>query len=385
MQACTIRIWRQVHTWSSLVCTAFLLVLCVTALPLIFRSEVEGWLRPEQPFPTVAASAPRPGLDPIVAAARRAYPGQFIRSVVFDDHTPQVFVMLAANREGPLRHAHRISFDLRTGALRQDLSRAPHGPDPMAFVLRLHASLLAGPVGQLFMGLVGLLFLAALLSGAVLYAPFMRKLSYGTVRGGGSGRLAWLDLHNLVGVTALVWTLVVGASGIMNSLSASLFGLWQATEVTRVLRRYEPAASVEPVASLQGAVDAARAAVPGETLKSITLPARFQSSPVYYVVWLKGKRTLTSRLDTPVLVDARSGRVAKVVAMPWYLRAVEVSRPLHFGDYGGPVLKVLWALLDLLTIGVLVSGLYLWWAKRRPSAARAALLQAEAVASRAAA
>ena len=50
--------------------------------------------------------------------------------------------------------------------------------------------------------------------------------------------------------------------------------------------------------------------------------------------------------------------------LPLYLRALEVSRPLHFGDYGGMPLKVLWALFDVVTIVVLVSGVYLWLAKR---------------------
>jgi uncharacterized iron-regulated membrane protein len=44
--------------------------------------------------------------------------------------------------------------------------------------------------------------------------------------------------------------------------------------------------------------------------------------------------------------------------------ALLVSQPLHFGDYGGMPLKILWAVLDLITIAVLISGLYLWWKKR---------------------
>ncbi len=49
---------------------------------------------------------------------------------------------------------------------------------------------------------------------------------------------------------------------------------------------------------------------------------------------------------------------------------MQVSRPLHFGDYGGLPLKIIWALLDLITIIVLVSGIYLWAAKRKSSSAR---------------
>ena len=47
---------------------------------------------------------------------------------------------------------------------------------------------------------------------------------------------------------------------------------------------------------------------------------------------------------------------------------------LHFGDYGGLPLKILWALLDVVTIVVLGSGLYLWWARRKATDARIAEL-----------
>jgi uncharacterized iron-regulated membrane protein len=42
-----------------------------------------------------------------------------------------------------------------------------------------------------------------------------------------------------------------------------------------------------------------------------------------------------------------------------------ISQPLHFGDYGGGWMKFLWALLDLATIVVLGSGLYLWFKRGR--------------------
>jgi len=98
---------------------------------------------------------------------------------------------------------------------------------------------------------------------------------------------------------------------------------------------------------------------------SLAFPGNRFGSPHHYMLWAKGATPLTSRLFSPVLVDARTGALTAVVQMPWYLRALEVSRPLHFGDYGGMPLKILWALLDLVTIVVLGSGLYLWLARRK--------------------
>jgi uncharacterized iron-regulated membrane protein len=55
--------------------------------------------------------------------------------------------------------------------------------------------------------------------------------------------------------------------------------------------------------------------------------------------------------------------------MPWYLTTLRISQPLHFGDYGGLPLQILWSVFDLITIVVLGSGLYLWWKRRKVSLA----------------
>jgi uncharacterized iron-regulated membrane protein len=66
----------------------------------------------------------------------------------------------------------------------------------------------------------------------------------------------------------------------------------------------------------------------------------------------------------PVLVDAQTGHVTDSRQLPWYLTGLLLSQPLHFGDYGGLPMQVLWAALDVVTIIVLGSGVYLWLAKR---------------------
>ena len=41
MRTRTIRAWSWVHKWSSLISTVFLLMLCITGLPLVFTHEIE--------------------------------------------------------------------------------------------------------------------------------------------------------------------------------------------------------------------------------------------------------------------------------------------------------------------------------------------------------
>ncbi len=362
----TLKGWALVHKWTSLLCTVFLLMLCLTGLPLLFSDEIDQWLGPRT-YQSLPADTPMTNLDQAAAAARGLYPGQIVTSIFIDDDEPQIVLSMApswAALKADRTVRHSIRFDSRTGAI---LEQSRPSPNFLAVMLRLHMDLFAGLPGALFLGAMAVLFVAAIVSGLVLYGPFTRKLDFGTVRTRRSARLKWLDLHNLLGVTTLAWGLVVGATGLMNELSTPLFMVWQRTDVRAMLEPWQgqPAPAPSALASVQAAFDTARQELPGMTVRSIVFPGFEGGSPYHYLLWAKGDTKLTSRLFNPALVDARSGALTAVVQMPWYLRAMEISRPLHFGDYGGLPLKIIWALLDLVTITVLGSGLYLWLSRRK--------------------
>jgi len=100
---------------------------------------------------------------------------------------------------------------------------------------------------------------------------------------------------------------------------------------------------------------------------------------------MRGETPLTSRLLRPVLVDAETSEFTDSRSLPWWVTALLVSQPLHFGDYGGMPMKIIWAVLDVITIVVLGSGRYLWLAHRkRPIEERISELErSEAAAGRA--
>jgi uncharacterized iron-regulated membrane protein len=209
---------------------------------------------------------------------------------------------------------------------------------------------------------MGLLLMASLISGVVIYAPHMCKLKFGTVRYDRSVRVKWLDLHNLLGIATLTWAVVVGATGVMNTLSTPLFSLWRAQALPALLAQYSgmPMPTPSQFGSVEKAVEQARSMLPGNEVISVVFPSARFGSPRHYVIWTKGRSPITSRLFTPVLIDVETGKLSQAAALPWYLRALEVSRPLHFGDYGGLPFKIIWALLDGVTLIVLGSGVYLW-------------------------
>lgn len=365
-----IRTWAAIHKWSSLICTAFLFLSCLTGLPLLFSDQIEHWIDPHS-YQVLPPNSPRANLDRLVSTSRGIYPGQIISTIFIDDDEPQVYVWMApswATLKADPKSEHFIRFDARTGSiLEQSKPLAQQRPDFIDVIAGLHEDLFVRLPGELFLGLMALLFVVAIVSGVVLYGPFMKKLEFGTVRRERSTRLKWLDLHNLLGVVTMTWALVVGATGVINELSDPLFALWRSTDVPALLTpwRGQPVPSVAELAPVQGALDAGRRALPGDVITSIVFPGNEDGSLQHYVLWAKGATPLKSRLFSPILVDARTDRLTAVAEMPWYLRVLEVCRPLHFGDYGGMPLKIIWLLLDLVTMAVLGSGLYLWLSRRR--------------------
>jgi len=208
----------------------------------------------------------------------------------------------------------------------------------------------------------------------------MRKLEFGDVRHGRTARLKWLDLHNLLGIVTLVWALVVGATGVVNTLADVLLQYWQATEIAAMVKPYAGQPPPARLASMEQSVARAQALQPGMKVAFIAFPGTPFASAHHYGVYMRGDQALTARLYKPVLVDAGTGQVTDQRTLPWYLSTLLLSQPLHFGDYGGAGMQFLWALLDLATIVVLGSGLYLWLKRGRTGKARAAAPAAQAAA-----
>ena len=91
MRAATIRRWSFVHTWTSLICTLFLLLLAVTGLPLIFHHELEHLLGDAPELREMAPGTPHLDLQQLVTAAERPV----TTSVVYSQAAPASYTQAA--------------------------------------------------------------------------------------------------------------------------------------------------------------------------------------------------------------------------------------------------------------------------------------------------
>jgi uncharacterized iron-regulated membrane protein len=358
-----LRLWNWMHKWSSLVCSMFMLLLCITGLPLIFSHEINHWIHSDIRPQTVAAGTPDASLDRVLAAAQLKHPSLVPTFMSQEAAEPELWLVTMATTPTEREQVSNVMVDARTAIV---IGEPRFDEGFMYLMLRLHIDLFAGLPGTLFLGLMGLLLITAVVSGVVLYAPFMRKLPFGTVRHERSPRVRWLDMHNLLGIVTLVWASVVGLTGVINTLGEPVIKLWQFDQMSEMLASYKDKKSPVTRASLQDSVSAARALEPTMRAGFVAFPGTDFSSPYHYNVFMQGKQPLTSRLFKPVLVDASTAKVSDSRDLPWYVSALLISQPLHFGNYAGLPMKIIWALLDIATILVLSSGLYLWAKRKQP-------------------
>ncbi|MDP2747520.1 PepSY domain-containing protein [Pseudomonas sp.] len=366
MKATTIRRWSQVHTWTSLICTLFLLMLALTGLPLIFHHELEHLLGEAPELRELPAETPHLSLQQLVEAAERYRPGEVVQYFGFEDDEPNGVVAITAATAGTEPNSsHTFMLDARSG---EAIEMPAANGGLLMVILRLHVDMFAGLPGKLLLAFMGLLFVVAIISGVVLYAPFMRRLKFAEVRREKATRTRWLDLHNLIGIVTLTWALVVGVTGVISACADLLISAWRTEALAAMVAPYRDAPPLTERAPVNQVLTIAAQATPEMQPDFIAFPGTRFSSEHHYSVFMKGNTHLTAHLWTPVLIDARSLDVTAIGQRPWYMDALSMSQPLHFGDYGGMPMKVLWAVLDVLTIIVLGSGLYLWWVRRRTAA-----------------
>jgi uncharacterized iron-regulated membrane protein len=360
-----IKAWSAVHKWTSLVCTAFLLLMCVTGLPLIFHHEIDHALGNAVEPPAMAAGTPKAALDSVVASGRRRHPDEVVQFAVWDKDEPDLVYLVMAptytTQDGRI-----LTVDARTAEV---LGEPNTRTSLTAVLLRLHVDMFTGLPGKLFLGLMGLLFVVAIVSGIVLYAPFMRRLPFATVRTDRSPRVKWLDLHNLLGIVTVAWAVVVGLTGVINTWADLVLKVWQADQLAAMVAPYQGKPPAAARAPLQGVIATAERAAPNMTPAFVAFPGTPFTSAHHYAVFMRGDTPLTSRLLKPALIDGETGQLTDMRELPWYVTTLLVSQPLHFGDYGGMPLKLIWAALDVITIVVLGSGLYLWIGRRRMATA----------------
>lgn len=135
-----LRTWSWLHKWSSLVCTIFMLLLCLTGLPLIFHHEIGHLLGTEVEAPPMPGETRRVSLDRVLEVARAQHPDRIVQFASQDADDPNVWFVTLTHTPAPTTDFRSVAVDGRTGAI---LAQPRFDQGFMYVMYKLHVDLFA--------------------------------------------------------------------------------------------------------------------------------------------------------------------------------------------------------------------------------------------------
>lgn len=190
------------HTWVGLGLGWLVLAIFMTGTASYFKDEISQWMQPETQFavPQAAQSA-QVGL----AAMQRLAPDALLWGISLPNGRTQLLEVYWQEASGQYQQARLSPLTGEAVVARDTL-----GGD---FFYRFHYQLygLPGSLGSIVVGIAAMCLLLALISGVITHRKFFAD--FFTFRPH-KGQRSWLDFHNLAGVVALPFFLMISYTGL---------------------------------------------------------------------------------------------------------------------------------------------------------------------------
>ena len=349
------------HSGLGLAFAAAIYLVCLTGVLAVFVSEFMRWENADAPrMESVSADAVN---GAYLAALEKA--GGGVEHVYISLPTGDLpWLRLTTDKEGRQTSYLADEDGHLMGEARDGWSR---------FLVGLHVRLhLPQTWGKFIVGLTGVALLSSLISGVLAHPRIFRDAFH--LRLGGSRRLQEADLHNRIGVWALPFHVIVSLTGALLGLSIIIvgvlgFALFQGDtgKVYDLFLPPHPAEDSRPAPPLDLRPMLAQVAErsPGARVEFIAVehPAE-QGGAVLINV-----RSAPDRIaGVDSLTFDRNGKLfhsGTVARMNLGEKILGSLGGLHFGWFGGALVKIAYGILGLGLTYLAAGGVLIWLARRR--------------------
>ena len=343
---------RTIHLWVGLAAGILFCLMSLSGSLIVFRGGIESRLRPRW----MPRSGARPALV-LTEASRnigRQWPGASIESLNFPVRTgePYEFVIRGADR-----HQVRVFTDCRSGEVLGTFELAW-----LDWIVDLHHNLRLGAAGKQVVGAIGLGLFAASLTGLALW--LMRKPNWKTallIQRKGSWKRLHFDMHRSAGLLSNVVLLIISTTGISMAYPETIQRILGVAPAKRGRRVKTIASAGAESRSIEDLVAAARHAIPGSEIRQVRF-ADMAGRATTVRLWAPGDlRREGSSLVSLEPATARILQMDRASQWTWTKRLLLSATPVHYAEWGGALIKILWCLTGFMPPLLLVSGFFVWW------------------------
>jgi uncharacterized iron-regulated membrane protein len=350
------RIW-QIHSWLGLITGLALVLIGLTGSVLVFHRDITRTLHPEIVQRTSSIDEPRLPLSQMIAQVESAHPDYWVRGwLLYHGEMARDKVYLTPHADSEAWHIQHV--DPATGHI--------SGP-PVAlhdtlygWFVDLHYNFFAEDLGMAITAFLSLVFIALSLTGLYLYRTFFKTVF--RLRWSQSWRIFSSDLHKAVGISSLPFNLLFGLTGAYWNI-AHIVEEWshdhdEPEAWSSYEGRFDRIDELPALAEIQ---------LPGYAFNYVYCPTA-EDHQYYIFGQTPESHPFRSRYGSHLTINAETLEVVVVKDLRtagWWARVVDAFEPLHFGDFGGLVSKILWCLAGLAPGILTLSGTTIWFQRRR--------------------
>jgi len=380
-----------VHRWAGLITALFLLIVGLTGAVIAFEEELECWLNPQLFVvtpPLDAAGRPQPMMDPFELRERtqRALPDHIVNLVRFEREPDRSVLLLARARPGATVENDQVFVNPYTGEILGMRKRAESlfkRETVVSFIYVLHYSLaLPGRWGTWLLGVIAIVWTVDSFAGFMLTLPRGRpfwskwSVAWKIKRNAAALRLN-LDLHRAFSLWLFAVLLIFAWSSVMLNLRQQVYRpvmstLFEFAPLPDTTRRSQPLD--EPALDYRAAADAGNKAMQALAReKQFTVNfadnVSYNRAGGFYIYNANTSRDLVhERGQTLVYIDGNSGATFGARVPTGEASGDTISRwlqSLHMAQIFGRPYQIFVAVLGVVVAMLSVTGIVIWWNKRR--------------------
>lgn len=357
------KIIYKFHVYAGIFIAFHFAILSLTGLPLLFKHEIQGNPKSTQQEVIENKKQFAEKYEQALTNLKRLYPQDRPLDIYPDENNVQIIqARLGINGSTKVRGARVVDLDFNSGnELRQNEAPASGF---FNWMLTLHRELFMGKQGQLYIGFVGTVYVLMLLSGFFIYGKFMKGRSFGDVRTARIPKLA--DLHKYTGLVSFAWGILAGISGILLAFNPIFTKQFQDTSLKHLTEQYQNVhVAGEKEAPFRDIINTAFQSKPDSVIWYIVFPGMERGIAGHYLVLVHGTTFLTQQFSEYLVINANTAKLTEVVELPVLMQSALTATPVHFANYGGIFLKIIWALFAFCSLVVAFLGVFVFFLRQR--------------------
>ncbi len=365
----------KIHSWTGFNLGFFLLILTITGIPALFKQEIDESLNSS----IFCIQTNQDGRKPFqeLIDIGRAYIDEkhsdfTISRYCLPEKKQSPFIIEFRRGDSHTFNWHNIAkveyrqlfINPYTGKI---LSNRDYYKTTAFFIRNIHVRFFDNYCGRFFIGVLGIIFTVNIVCGIIIYPKFLYRGKIVKVRRFNL-KLMWSDLHKLGGFIAFAFLLMICVTGAWLGVQANCMDGFSIKKPN----------SFKINKTISKNVDKEKQIHYEKALNSIK--ENFPSFIPYYVyISTQGENTITFLGDINNIPFERHTQkivfnkdqlskplfIYDIRTKSWKDQLFYIQEALHFGDFYGVTLQLIYALFSFIIIGIILSGYYVSYKKSK--------------------